>query len=59
MPIDEHEEIGEVILFAILIVQIIGMFPEVYYKQWCHIIAQRAIAIGERKDLKLAYVIHR
>ena len=54
MPVDQRHEVLEVIGTAILVIEVIGVLPDIYGQQRRHPMTQRVIAVRQRKDLQLA-----
>ena len=52
MPVDEQEELLEIVLAAVLVVEIIGMLPYIDSQQRREPIAQRIIAVRQGLDLQ-------
>ena len=53
-PVDEQEELLEVVLAAVLVVEVIGMLPYIDSQQGRYVVAQRIIAVRQGRDLQFA-----
>lgn len=53
-PVDEGPEVLQVVRTAVLVVEVVGVFPDVDGQQRRQAMAKRVIAVGQGEDLQLA-----
>ena len=54
MPVDQRHEVLEIIGAAVLVVEVIGVLPNIDGQQRRHPMTQRVIAVLQGQDLQLA-----